>query len=99
MIRWWERIARLYTHGVEIEQNLYLKTESRDSYVATYRGRRIKVYTEMLSGKPNRIVYSERRKKWLPPHEIEPVSDADYTFIIDAVVKHFEKHGETVECQ
>jgi len=54
---------------------------------------------ERLRGKPDRVIYKGADPKWLSPHESESISEEQYKFILNALVKHFEKLGEIVECQ
>ena len=60
---------------------------------------KVKFYMERLVGKPDRIIYKAAGKKWISPHENEPISDEQYQFVLSALVKHFEKLGEVVECR
>lgn len=59
----------------------------------------MKTYMERLRGKPDRVIYKGADPKWLPPHENESISEEQDKFILNALVKHFEKLGEIVECQ
>ena len=86
-------------HGYKIAEDCYLAGGSRNEDVVEFKERKLRIYSERFPGKPSMIIYPEKDRKWLPPHENEIVSDADYKFIINAVAKHFEKHGEEVKCQ
>ena len=99
MINVLRTIAERIKHGYKIAEDCYLAGGGRDEDIIEFKGRRLRIYSERFPGKPSMLIYPSKDTKWLPPHEHEPVSDADYHFIIDAVAKHFEKHGETVECQ
>jgi hypothetical protein len=61
--------------------------------------RKVKFYMERLRGKPDRVIYKEDEPRWLAPYENKPISDEQYQFVLNALVKHFEKLGEVVECQ
>lgn len=92
-----ERISRWIKLGKEIEKGLYVQPESRDTFIATLHGRKMRIYIELLPGKSNIIVYRGKGKKWLPPDDHELISDEQNKFIINALVKHLRKVGYSVE--
>ena len=83
--------------GLKIAEDCYLVGGTRDSVIIKFKGRRIEVFMERLPGKPSRLIYPSKQRRWLPPHGSEPVTDAEYEYIIDAVAKDFEHRGEVVE--
>ena len=89
-------ISRL-KHGYKIAENCYLVSGTRDELVVACGDHKVKFYMERLRGKPDRIIYKGAEKKWIPPHENKPISDEQYQFVLNALVKHFEKLGEVVE--
>jgi len=83
-----------------IADNCYLIGGSRDDFVVACGDHKVKIYIEHLSGKPHKlIIYKDADKKWLEPHENESISVEQHQFILDALVKHFEKLGNVVEVQ
>jgi len=97
MIKLIQKLVERLKYGYKIDENLYLSAPSKDELVVTYGKRKTKIYMEILSGKPDRIIYIDKGAKWLPPYENEPMSEQEYQFIIDAIVRHFERLGEEVE--
>lgn len=94
-----EKINQWIKIGKEIEKDLYIKPESRDTFIATFQNHKMRIYIERLSGKPNRIVYKTKEKKWLPPFDHELISEEQNEFIINALVNHLKKVGYDVEIQ
>ncbi len=87
-------------HGYRIAENCYLISGTRDELFVACGDRKVKFEMEYLRGKPDRIIiYKRAGEKWLPPHETESISDDQYQFILNALVQHFEKLGEVVECR
>jgi hypothetical protein len=39
------------------------------------------------------FVYSSSLRNWQPPHDAEPVSEADKALVLDAVRRHFDAKG------
>lgn len=92
-----ERISRWIKLGKEIEKGLFVQPESRDTFIASFQDRSMRIYVERLSGRPNRIVYKNRGKNWLPPHDHELISEEQNEFIINALVNYLKKVGYDVE--
>lgn len=92
-----ERISRWIKLGKEIEKGLYVQPESRDAFIATLQDRKMRIYVERLLGKPNRIIYKTKGKKWLPPYDHELISEEQNEFIINALANHLKKVGYDVE--
>ncbi|MBI2885552.1 MAG: hypothetical protein HYY15_05215 [Candidatus Omnitrophica bacterium] len=82
---------------IRIAKDCYIVGGTRDSVLVEFKGRKIEIFMERFPGKPSILIYPSKDRKWLPPHEHEAVSDADYDFIVKTVVGNFEKYGETVE--
>lgn len=74
-MKFFEKLRSWILLGKEIEKDLYVTTETRDTFIATFQNRKMRIYVERLSGKPNRIVYSGKGRKWLAPYDQELVSD------------------------
>ena len=90
-------LAERIKHGYKISDDCYLCGGSRDYDVVKFKGRKIEIFMERQPGKPSIFIYPSKDRKWLPPYEDDPISDADYNFIIDVIVKHYEQRGEVVE--
>ena len=99
MINWLKIIISRLKHGYEIADNCYLVSGGRDGLVVSCGDRKARVYMERLRGKPDRVIYKDAEPKWLPPYENERISNEQYSFILKALVKHFEELGEVVELQ
>lgn len=101
MINFFKKLSHALKVGVEIAEEMYIKTESRDSFIVTFKGHSIRIFAELLVGNPDRIisVEKEERRKWFPPYEKEIVSDKEYQLIINAVAKHFENSGKKVKVE
>ncbi len=92
-----ERIKQAWELGREIEKDLYFRPESRETLIATYKGRRVRVYNELLPHNAM-IVYnsSPEKREWLSSSEKEHLSEEEYQYVINALVKHFKKVGYNV---
>jgi Zn-dependent M32 family carboxypeptidase len=71
----------------------------RDEYKYIEGDRSLIVQAEMLSGTPQRVIYSRTIKKWLPPYDKENITDQKKKEILEKVCKYFElnKISYTVE--
>jgi len=71
----------------------------RDEYKYIEGDRALILQVEMLSGTPQRVIYSRTIKKWLPPHDKENITDQKRKEILEKVCKYFElnKISYTVE--
>ena len=92
-------IVNRIRHGYKIAEDVYLVGGTRDSDIVRFKGRKIEIFAERQVGKPSVFIYPSKNRKWLPPHEHDPVPDADYKTIVDAVMKNYERRGEIVECR
>ncbi len=99
MIKFVKKLFDNLRYGQKIAENCYLDVISKDELVVTYGNRKVKISMERLKGKPDRVIYSDKLKSWLPPHENDPLSEELYQFILNMIVKHFEEIGEEVECK
>ncbi len=99
MMKIFRVLAERIKHGYRIADDCYLVGGSRDYDVIKFKDRKIEIFMERQPGKPSMLIYPGKDRKWLPPHEHDPVSDADYKFIINAVARHYEQRGEVVKCQ
>ena len=86
-------------HGYKIADDCYIAGGTRDSIIIKFKNRKIEIFMERQPGKPSMLIYPSKNRKWLPPHQHDPVSDIDYHFIIDTLVKSFQSDGEVVECR
>ena len=77
--------------GRKISENCYVMIYHIDDFIVTLNDHKLLISGERLKGKYDHIIYKENMPKWLPPHEEEPVSDKDYKFILDAVLKFLAK--------
>ena len=59
-------------------KNCRVKLTGRAGLLYEEGNRSMLVDSEMLAGKDfDMVIYSESIKQWQPPHETEPISDAD----------------------
>ena len=96
MIHWLQKLKTFFALGIDIGNNLFVDTESRDSYIVTFQGRKLRVNAELRGGKPSRVIYLDDQPRWLPPNENAPLSQETYRWIIDAVADHLRKCGADV---
>lgn len=91
-------ISRL-KHGYKIGEDLYLTSPSKDELIVANKNRKLKIYFERFPSKPDRVLYKSDEINYLPPHDDEVVTEKEYQYILNAVVKHFENLGEEVKCE
>lgn len=78
--------------GKKIINNCWVAPFQRDDFIVTLNERSILIRGERLrGGNPDQIIYKEASPKWLPPYENEPVSEKDYEFMLQAIIKFLEK--------
>lgn len=97
-IKFIERLKHSWELGREIEKGLFIRPESRDTFIVTFQKRRIRVSSELLP-KKGMIIYqaARERRTYFPPDEKNPLSEEQYDFVINATVNHFRKVGYKVE--
>lgn len=93
-----QRLRQFVKLGTQIEKGIFIKSESRETFVASFEGRRVRVYTEPLPGN-SMIIYhgTPEKRAYLPPTDKGPLTEELYTFVINAIVNHFRKVGYKVE--
>jgi hypothetical protein len=84
--------------GRQIEKGLYVQFESRETFIATYEQRKVRVYMERLPHNAMIIYHSENDKRaYLSLNDNGLLSEEQYTFVINSIVNHFKKVGYKVE--
>lgn len=78
--------------GRKISDNCYVMIYHIDHFIVTLNGRKIWIKGKRLRGDPDQIIYREESPKWLPPHENDSVSNDDYEFALNAIVKFEQKN-------
>jgi len=99
MMKFFRTLVERIKQGYKIADECYLAGGTRDSDVIRFKDRKIEIFMERQPGKPSMLIYPSQNRRWLPPHQHDPVSDEDYKFIIGVVVRHYEQRGEVVECR
>ena len=90
-------IDRLTGRKLNIDDNRSLERLGRDEYKYRDGNRALVLQIEMLTGKPERLLYSSTIKQWLPPHENEPIDPAQRREIAERISRCLGKAGYTVE--
>jgi hypothetical protein len=62
----------------------------RDEYKYIEGDRALILQIDMLSGTPQRVIYSRTIKNWLPPHDKEEITDQIRKDILEKLCKYFE---------
>ena len=83
----------------KIDEQRKLVRESRDGYKYCDGQRCLHLQIDMLSGKPDRLLYSSTIRQWLPPYEKEEILDAERRQIAETIKTFIERHGHTVTIQ
>ena len=65
----------------------------RDEYKYVEGDHVLMFQAEMLSGSPRRVIYVRTIKNWLPPFEIEKITEQKRTAILEKVCKYFDVKG------
>ena len=74
----------------KIDESCSVIRWGRDEYKYLEGGRALMFQAEMLSGYPQRVIYSRTIKQWLPPHENEIITDEKRKEILQRVCKYFD---------
>ena len=64
----------------------------RDEYKYVEGDRALILQIEMLSGIPQRVIYSRTIRNWLPPYDKEEIPDPKKKDIIEKLCKYFEQN-------
>lgn len=68
----------------------------RDEYKYVEGERSLPVQIDMLRGKPSKMLYSSTIGPWLPPHQDEPVTEAERSRIANKIADFHTRQGESV---
>jgi hypothetical protein len=74
----------------KIDEFSSIERLGRDEYKYVEGDHALVLQVEMLSGTPRRVIYSRTIKNWLPPHEMENITDQKRKEILRKVCKYFE---------
>jgi len=85
--------------GHHVRGDAYVRVESRDQFLITLGDRGALVYAELMAGKPDRIVDRSSIKKWVPPNEHQPLTEADREQILEILMLRFDDLKQTYEVQ
>lgn len=80
--------------GKKIADDCYVMRYHKDHFIVTLNNHKIYITGERFSGDFDQIIYREVSPQWLPPYENEPVSDEDYEYVLNAVLKFLTKKKE-----
>jgi hypothetical protein len=92
-----EAFDRLTGRKLNIDDNRSLVRLGRDEYKYCDGDHELILQIEMLTGKPNRLLYSSTIKQWLPPHESEPIDSMQRREIAERISGCLETAGYTVQ--
>jgi hypothetical protein len=92
-----ETFNRLTGRQLDIDDSRRLLRLGRDEYKYCDGNRALILQIEMLTGKPDRLLYSSTIKQWLPPHESEPIDSKQRFEIAERIRRGLVKAGYTVE--
>jgi Immunity protein 74 len=92
-----EVFDRLTGRELNIDDQRSLVRLGRDEYKYCDGDHALVLQIEMLTGKPERLLYSSTIKQWLPPHENEPIGSMQRREIAERISRCLEKAGYTVE--
>ena len=90
------KIIERLKYGYKIGDDCYISGGSRHEMIIRYKDRKLGLMIEASPGKPSLIFYLRRHEKWLPPHENDTLSEEQYQFIVNLVVRHFQRKGKDV---
>jgi len=92
-----EAFDRLTGRELIIDGDRSLVRLGRDEYKYCEGNHALVLQIEMLTGKPERLLYSSTIKQWLPPHENDPIDSIQRREIAERISRCLEKAGLTVE--
>src|ERR1044071_10068759 len=90
-------IDRLTDRTLNIDKNRSLARLGRDEYKYRDGDHELTLQIEMLTGKPELLLYSSTIKQWLPPHENESIDAVQRREIAEQIRRCLGKAGYTVE--
>jgi hypothetical protein len=95
------RISRFFkttrAGDVDTDNSEMLVRLGRDEYKYCEGDHALILQIEMLTGKPDLLLYSSTIKSWLPPYEHEAIDPQRRREIAERIANYLEKSGRTVE--
>ncbi|MEW5978115.1 MAG: Imm74 family immunity protein [Acidobacteriota bacterium] len=93
----WQALVRLgIVHETRMDESSQLIPTGRDEYQYIEGKRRLRLQIELLKGDPSRVLYSSTIRRWLPPHQDEPLTEADRKRIALKIADFMRKQGISV---
>jgi hypothetical protein len=93
----YEAFDRLTGRELKIDDNRRLLRLGRDEYKYCDGDRALVLQIEILTGKPERFLYSSTINQWLPPHDNEPIGPTQRREIAERISRCLETAGYTIE--
>jgi hypothetical protein len=94
-----ELFDRLTGRELNIDNKRSLVRLGRDEYKYCDGDHALVLQIEMLTGKPDHLLYSSTIKRWLPPHENEAIGSTQRREIAERISRCLAKAGYTVEIE
>lgn len=103
LTRVWQALKRLGTgcEETQIDSASQLIRLGRDEYKYVEGERSVVLQTDMLTGKPRRMIYSSTIKRWQPPHQNEEITEKERRRIASKIADFFahRKISAVVKCR
>ena len=87
-------LTALQDRRAKIDDERYLYRVDRDGYRYCEGPRCLLLQIELLSGRPNRLIYASTIDGWLPPHDGEPISADKRKEIAETIRLFLDRSGD-----
>jgi Zn-dependent M32 family carboxypeptidase len=87
------KLFRKFRTIKKIDETSSVEQLGRDEYKYIEGDRALTVQIDMLSGTPQRVIYSKTIKKWMAPYENEIITEEKRKEIVAKICKYFEMNN------
>ena len=91
------RNRRPFVFAIRGHRKVKFRGGGRDGTVLEEDGRKVNIFTELLTGKTSRDIHANSIKKYEPPHEGEPLTLERQEEILDLLCEEYDYRGVSYE--
>jgi hypothetical protein len=77
--------------GRKITENCWVAPHEGRHFIVTLKDRAILIRGDWFRGNSDHMILREQSPKWLPPHEDDSISEQDYEYMLNAILKFLAK--------
>lgn len=85
---WFNNLGKTY-----VAPDAYLQGGGRDEIVYVHGNHRMRIYSELQTGKIERIIDRASLNRWQPPFDGESIQETEKDLILQRLCQHYEATG------